>query len=256
MAYALVTGNHQATESDAGGTSLAAPAFTNNVTTNDILIVSISWGSDTTADDATVDDGGVGLTWVRTETGPTYDGSQGVAGTLYYAVITAGGGTKPTITAKFWTTTGHIVAKSVSYAVIEVAEFSGNATASVLNQHGVQVQAAVSGGTDVIKAPSTTVTPASDGQLIFGFTIQSGGATGNTAALVAGTNFTEIDKVVTVSPAGYFYETEYYVQPTAAAIQATWSLTGTPNASDLISLMATFNPAAGGADTLMGQGVM
>jgi hypothetical protein len=212
-----------------------------------------TYAGDGTTDDLTITDS-AGNTWTRTETGNTYDAPNGIAGSIYYAQITLGGGTKPTVTANFFTNSGHGTPKSVTYRTIEVAEFSGVATSSPLDKHGTNLQSGIGDGSDLIFCPAGTVTPTTDGQLIFGFTNQTAGGLGNSAFLTAGTLYTQLSKVATVSPSGYFSASEYKVQSTAAAVQATWTQTGTgPNPSTLLNLMATFKAASAASANKVGS---
>jgi hypothetical protein len=242
-AIALVSGNVLHSEADAAGTTLTTAAFTNNITTGNLLVVAVSWGSGATTD-ATVADS-AGNTYVRTEAGPTYDAAKGAAGTLYYTVVTVGGGTKPTVTASFWTTTAHSVSSSQSYRVVLAAEFSGAATTTPLDKHGTRLMAEQAGGTNNYLCPAATVLPASDGQLILGFSLQDGGGSGESANWVAGTGYTETTRAVTVSPANYFYQMEHKVQTTATAVQTTWSNSTGSGSDNYFLMMATFAAASG-----------
>lgn len=246
MAIAEVSGNTKSAQNDAAGTTLAAAAFTNNITNGNLLVATLSYLSDGTTDDATITDS-AGNTWSRTESGNTYDASNGIAASIYYTVISAGGGTKPTITASFWTTTLHSVAKSVQYRTVSVQEFSGAASASVLDKHGTNLQSAIGNGTDVLFCPAATQTPTTNGQLIIGFIDQTSGGTGNSSFLSSGTGFTQLSKVATVSPSGYFTQVEYLVQTSAAAVKALWSQAGTSNPSTTLGLFATFKASASGS---------
>lgn len=250
-AIALVTGNAKATEADASANSLAQAltTFTSNITAGNLLIAGTSWNSDGTTDDAVITDG-AGNSWTRVGAGPTYDVADGGAITIYYAPVTAGAGTKPTVTAAYYTNTGHGTPKSVQYRAIHVSEWSiGSSATWTLDKSGSNYQTSVGNGANLLFAPNATVTPTTDGQLVYGYICQFGGGTGNSAFLTAGTNFTELTKVATASPAGYFYETEYYVQPTAGALQATWTQTGVSSSSWCQSLMATFKAVASGGFT-------
>lgn len=244
---ATVSGNKMTLEADATGTTLASAAFTNNITTNDLVYVGCSWASPSVTD-ATVTDS-AGNTYSRVE-GPTYDAGGGAALTTYYTVISTGGGTKPTVTCSFWTTTAHSVASSQPYRIVSVAEFSGTATSSPLDQHGNRSQTSLNSTTDDIKTPSATVTPTQDNELIIAFGAQTNGSAWNTA-LTAGTGYTELNRALTVSPANYPYQMEYKVQTTATAVQALWTI-ATPGGSDnWLSNMATFKASGGAGITLV-----
>jgi hypothetical protein len=249
MGYALVAGNAVMIEADAGATTLAAPAFGNNITTNNVLVVFVSWGSGSVTESTVTDS--AGNNYVSFETAPTYDAAKGAAVQGFYAVVINGGGTKPTVTANFWTNSSHTTPSSQPYRVLAVSEWSGGATSSILDKHGLQVLSGDhTGVTDFWKAHPSTQTPDTDNELIIAFLAQSGGAVGWTAPnLAEGTGFTALTEVVTVSPAGYVYNVEYQIQTVATAVQASWTNSSIGGAADGAAMMqGTFRALAGAVD--------
>lgn len=206
MAIALV----QSAESNSGAGATNTIALTSIAAGNAIIICTSSHTNITisgVADDLSVA-GGLAVT--------AYDATTNDRLGIY-AFLNHGGGTR-TFTVTF---SGNTVNR---YTV--ASEWSGMALASAFEG---KATAATNGAN-----PSTgnlDVTPSVNGELIIGFTNGDNAAT-------AGTNFTllQSDGVNTLAHA------EYYIQPTAAAIAATWTMTS----GNYQCIAASFKAAAGG----------
>lgn len=139
----------------------------------------------------------------------------------YYFLNTTGGACTVTVT----------FAGAITYASLQVAEYSGIATSAALDQFASNSQTAPGTGANAITSGS--VTPTTNGQLILGWTTA---LTVGAGTVSAGTGFTGRVNV--------FGDTlfEDQVQGTAGAIAATF--TGTNAASDYITLISTYKELA------------
>ncbi|MBZ5540694.1 MAG: hypothetical protein LAN61_09270 [Acidobacteriia bacterium] len=151
-----------------------------------------------------------------------------------YTVVTAGGGTKPTVTCNRSSTSGA--------AWIQIAEYSGTATSGVLDQ-----SAGTFGASTTPTSPSVTTT--ASGELIVGLFTQDGGA-GITWS--AGSGYT------LRSPATGSNERalEDQVQSTAGSISANATISSTqPWTAVIITFKASGGaPPCANSMALMGVG--
>src|SRR5437773_4249937 len=174
MAWNLV--QTASAEADAVGASIAASFVTANITVGNVILAvgsSAIPGADA-APDSMAD------TASNIYTPKTRILSAGSNYTLqhFYSVITAGGGSKPTVTLTF----GH---GSNQFRIIAVHEFSGNDNAAPSDVEAQVNDATGSAATDgEVCGP---VTPTVDGELIFGSILNST----NGSAWITGTGFTE-----------------------------------------------------------------
>ena len=142
-----------------GGSGNAAVAFSaSNITTNDLIVVHCLWGNTTQTLSSVTDTAGNTYTLIANS---SVTESTNMRTQSAYAIITAGSGTKPTITCTRSSTS--------NAAWIEVAEYSGTATSGVLDQ-----SAGTSGTSATPTSPSVTTT--ASGELIVGLFTQDGGA--------------------------------------------------------------------------------
>lgn len=211
-------------QSDADGTNCGSvttcnDAFGSNTTAGSLLIIAARYGASgrtLTISDTQTNTWNVGKIFVQTNDAPNSDSVQ------YYAMNTAGGA--DTVTFAF--------SGAAATTRIAVSEFSGAATSLALDQtNGAE-------GTGLSLA-SGAVVPTTDGQLLFATGFLSG-----TGAFVAGTDFTLASRVPSTFNQERF-ATEYYIQPTAASHDGTFTVGGSFNWA---ATVATYK-AAGGAAT-------
>jgi hypothetical protein len=127
-----------------------------------------------------------------------------------------------------------------SYVGIIADEFSGVATTSAFDQTASAQPSGVSGTDSASSGSATTTAP---GELIYGMAVNF-----TNVSTAAGTNFTYTEHETNTLNAEL--GAEYYIQPSAGAIAATFSPSG--SSQTLISMM-TFKAAAGAADVLASQ---
>lgn len=193
------------------GTTIAL-AYDSNVTAGSLLVAFVyaNHGISGVADSRS-------QTWssaVNVTDGATYS-----LATYYFHNTTAGANT---VTVTF--------AGAVTYASLQIAEYSGVATSSPLDKTASNSQTAPGTGTDAITSGSVTTT--TDGQLILGWTTA---LTVGAGTVSAGTGFTGRINV--------FGDTlfEDRVQSSAGSVSATF--TGTNATSDYITLVSTYKAA-------------
>lgn len=199
------------------GTATTCPVtFVSNVVANNLLVSACRYaggGRTVTISDTRVS------TWaLAREHVQTNDGN----GTLDVQYAIAAGSGADTVTCGI-SGAGVVMRATAS-------EFSGNATASVLDK----VNSAEGSSAT---AASGSVTPTTDGQLLF---VASALASGGT--FTAGTDFTSATQVPT-TVGSQKLATEYYIQPTAGAHDGTMTFSSQAWAA----VIATFKAAGGGA---------
>ena len=200
--------------SSVGGTTNTLN-FTSDVTVGNIIALAIHANSTPTVTLDTVVDN-LGNSYVFA--GDATSGGDGLGQMWnYYAVVTVGGAC--TITATF--------SASKSYGRIFAHEISGVDLTSPLDQHAGLYQSNAGTGTDAVT--STAQTTVYDGEYIFGCT-----EIVNSLTITAGTNFTELLDQTTGS-------SEYYIQPTAGSIAATF--TESAGFARNNTVMMTFKPS-------------
>lgn len=202
------------TSSTTVAVTLASPVGNGN-----LICVSVGYASGTLSTPTVTDD-----------KGNTYNAVDGAVNsataycwlTFYLAGIANG---PKTITATF--------SGAQSYATIVVDEFSGGATGVALDGHAINAQNGPS-GTDSVTSGS--ITPTTNGDLIYGSSVNIGGS-GSTS----GTGFTSGQNVASS------FNTEYETQATVGAVAATLTPTGS---SWFVTALMAFKPAAAVAPTI------
>lgn len=203
----------QSTSSTAfSGTSIAL-AYGSNVTAGSLLVCHVY-----------ANHGVTGIADSRTQTWSSAvsvtDNATYTLATYYFPNTTAGANT---VTVTF--------AGTITYASLQIAEYSGCATSTPLDKFASNSQTDPGTGTNAVTSGS--VTTVTDGQLIVGWTsaLVAGGST-----VSAGTGFTGRTNI--------FGDTlhEDQVQTSAGAIAATFTTTSAT--ADFITLIATFKAAS------------
>jgi len=192
----------------------------------------VTWGSDTTSTLTSIDDDkGNSYTIVRRiGSGPH---GQSCA-TFYCENITNG---PITVTAHF--------NANFNWRGIAIREATGLLSSGSLDKEIGQDQSTAPGtGTDAVK--STQITPASNGQYIFGAAVCT--TTMLRSLYAAGTNFSRLSSAgaLEVLKGSMDLSTEHLIQGTAAAIEATFTQNSNQEA---MCFVMTFKPAAGGGTT-------
>lgn len=205
---------------DVSGTSCAV-AFDSNVTAGNLLIGYV-YAGDANAIIAVTAADTLGQTWSQAVL--QRQSTDKHVGAIFYFANTAGGANTVTFTFTGGTPTDRC----------SVAEFSGAATSSPLDQ------------TNHAEGSSTTptsgsITPTQDGELLVCVATGDGGA-----VYTAGTDFSKNINVpdATNTRIGG----EYYIQPTAAAHNGTWSIASSQNWT---SEIASFKAAAAGTTSFI-----
>ena len=206
------------------GTTIAV-AYSSNVTAGGLLVCHIYANH--------------GISSVADSRSQTYSASTNVTDGATYSLATfyfpntTGGAC--TITCTF--------AGAVTYASMQVAEYSGVATSLPLDQTTSNNQTTPGTATDAITSGSVTTT--TDGQLIVGWTTA---LTGGVGTVTAGTNYTARTNI--------FGDTvdEDRVQTSAGSIAATFTTTSAT--SNYITIISTFKAATASQSllTLLGVG--
>lgn len=195
-----------------------ALAYDSNVTAGSLLICWAYFGAGTNPADYTCIDS---LTQTFTVANSQVQTTDGHILIIFYKANSAGGANTVTVTN---------VTGPVGTIRMSISEFSGVATVSPLDQ----INAAQGSSTT---PASGNVTPTENGELL------CCGGSGNTGTTyTAGTDFTKVVNVP--SAAACRVGGEYYVQPTAAAHNGTWTY-GTSN--QWTSVLASFKQAAAGS---------
>ena len=221
----------------AASATTIALAFASNVTNGNFIVIAVNW-QNTGISVSTVADG------TNTYSSITAAAINNVIFTqIWYTWNITNGGTAPTITVTF---SAAAVNRSLS-----IHEYSGVQTSADPKDKNAQTNNQTVNSNAADFATTGSVLPATDGQLIFGASKIHTSATG--LSYNAGTNFTERTEVQ--QGGGYPFETESFVQATAASLAATWTVVGTTGPSTQAQhVMATFKAAAGAAEVLPGHG--
>lgn len=178
------------------GTTVAQPAFASNVTAGNL----ITWACMV---------GGTGNTITGSDTlGNTYVTDINITDTVDAGQLGVGHSYNIAGGADTWSCT---ISGGATTLRVSASEFSGAATAAALDK----VASTTSNGTNIA---SGAVTPTTDGQLFYVAERTSANAT-----CTAGTDFTRIAQVPSNSPSTRMC-VEYYVQPTAASHDGTWTV--------------------------------
>lgn len=188
-------------------------AYVSNVTANNLLVVVVRSGGAVTS--ITITDT-IGNTW----TNGTFHAIS-ATGSLQISWSVNSSSAADTIT---------VTPNSASTIRVAIYEFSGTATASVLD-----VQENVQSGTGT-GPDSTSFTPAQDNELVVGAAIVD-----NTATFTAGTNYT-LQDAVPASP-NTKLGVETWIQTTATATTANFTVSGNPS---WMAARAAFKQASGG----------
>lgn len=211
MAIAFVTGQTKSGTNDAGGTTLAAAAFTTNNTAGNCLCVAVSWGTSDISANAgfTVTDNAAGGSNTYTRALSSWDSTNGQGLAIFYA-LNLKGTEKLTCTANFAST-------SVLSTRIIVCEYSGVATSSAADgTSGIHIAAGTTSANGVVSTSGTDPTTTTANDLLFGAVMDDAGAT----AIAAGTNFTERNSVNSED-----LEVEDRVLSGTGTVVATWTFT-------------------------------
>jgi hypothetical protein len=193
------------------------------VTTGDLIVVSVAWAS-TVTDTVTVKDD-------KNDTFTLVDNFRAISPnnfylqSAYFLNVTAG--------AQTFTAT---ISTARQFADIFVDEFSGVATTAALD--GNVMNTAQSNNPPAASAnsvTSTTITPTTNGDLIYGATLNLTGV----GTQSVGTGFTQAQLTANL------FLSEFLTQATAASIAAT--MTPTSGSDNWITYVMAFKPTAGAA---------
>ena len=223
MAYAYVqSANHSADASADHIPASSSLSFPSNIGSGQrLIVVQVCFG------------GGSNLvTGIADTLGTTYTLAQfqaglNVSGAIYYGLAPSGGGANAVQVT---------LSAAAAFRRLAIHEYSGNATASVLDQ----VNSAAHDSTPPANAPdSGNVTTTADGELIFGcWHMDQGGD----VTVTAGSGFTKREDYQHANaPAS----TEDKVQTSAGTTKADFALSGDVR---WVCLVATFKAAAGAGD--------
>jgi hypothetical protein len=209
MAIALV----QSTKTTAGGTTSYTLAFGSNLGAASLLVAFATTGANTSI---TFSDNNGG-SW--TTIGPFFESVSGQSIAIGYAANHAAGATTVTVT----------LGTSAGFNTLQISEWSGAATSSVLDTNTAGRQNASS------TTPSdASMTTAGNGELVVGCIIGGSGA-----AATAGTGFTVVQ---TDATNGFF--SEYQVQTSAGSIACAYNISPSQTTG---TISAAFKPPAAAA---------
>jgi hypothetical protein len=209
MAIALV----QSTKTTAGGTTSYTLAYGSNLAAASLLVAFATTGANTSI---TFSDNNGG-SW--TTIGPFFESVSGQSIAIGYAANHAAGATTVTVT----------LGTSAGFNTLQISEWSGAATSSVLDTNTAGRQNASS------TTPSdASMTTAGNGELVVGCIIGGSGA-----AATAGAGFTVVQ---TDATNGFF--SEYQVQTSAGSIACAYNISPSQTTG---TISAAFKPPAAAA---------
>lgn len=203
----------QSASSYNGFASTCVTAFGSNNASGNLLVIAVAFGSSSLTINSVVD--------TRSNTYTLIDRVDFVGSSLatYYAKNSGAGANTVTVTLS-----------NSHHCTLAVQEYSGASTTAPLDVHNSAGLNPGSSATNGDTSPS--VTPSTNGQLLFGAIWQADGASAIT--YTAGTSFTERQEVGT---GALTLQTEDRIQSTAASVQATWTAS---TADRVIGSIATF----------------
>lgn len=207
----------QATQNGNAGSSATTRVgtFGSSVTTGNLVVGAVTWGSGTTGDLSSVTDTASNSYTIKRRIA---DSTNGQSGAVFYAWNVTGGFTAAT--ANF--------GSSQIYTGITLMEFSGVETGSDpldgTNEQG-QLVTSPGTGTDGLKSGASTQTPGGSNYLVCGFGIDTGATNaGGGSEFAAGTSFTEPANAEHAVGGDISLSSEYWIQTTATAANAAWTV--------------------------------
>lgn len=221
---------------DGTTSSSVAATFTGTVAAGNLVCGVVTWGGVSTDLSTVTDDKGNSYT-IPSGTGTTGspvgtfgrldDNPGGGSSAIFYLANISNG--PVTVTANFGSAQG--------FRGISIHEVSG---VSGLDKYRGQIQAAPGTGANAVT--SSAVTPASDGQYIFGGSVLASSIR-STPLFSAGTGYTEREEAGNAGGTIVNLTSESQVQTTAASIAATF--TASTGSDDFASFIMTFTASSG-----------
>lgn len=233
MAYTLAE-SVNSTFSSTNQTSKAA-TFTGAVAAGDLIIVTTTYGDSGSQTDVVTDSLGNTYSLAKRVTNAT--SGQGFA--IYYSVVTNAG--TATVTQKYNPTPGTSTNADVG---LRIQRWTGTTASSAIDGNNGQAQNAPGTGTDALT--STAFSTATDGDLVFGASLDAS----NDNNLTAGTGYTD-GGTFDGGAGNLLWRTFYQTQSTHGSISAT--ATATAGTDNFVTIGFAITPSSSAPATVTSQ---